>query len=159
MYAVPTAWQVCTSNKRVVGRRLCTSETTEYWSWQIASSYCGKARTLRNSTLLLTTSSSSRSCFLLFSSTLKDLTLFGWWGRWWKPSSHFLVLPVRAILYFRARKGNLEFTVKIKVYVFLCSGCGVGIPLMSLVVVAWLIGLENPNYPWVGTLVWGLHEF
>jgi hypothetical protein len=116
MYAIPTACQVSTSNKRVVGTRLCTSENTECRSWQTASGYCGKARTVRNSTLLLTASSSSLSCFLLLSSTLKDLTLFSWCGRWWKPSSHFVLLPVRAILYFRTRIGNLEFTVKMKVY-------------------------------------------
>jgi len=31
---------------------------------------------------------------------------------------------------------------------------GLGIPLMPLVVVAWLIGHETPNYPRVGVLVW-----
>jgi hypothetical protein len=80
MYTFPTAWQVCTSNKRVVGMGLFASADTEYWSCQVASGYFGEARTLRNSTLLLTTSTACRSYSLLFSSTLKDLTLFSWCG-------------------------------------------------------------------------------
>jgi hypothetical protein len=36
-----------------------------------------------------------------------------------------------------------------------CSGHGFGVPLMPLVVVAWLNGHETPNYLRVKALVWG----